>query len=263
MPGPEQALTVLVTGGTGALGRQVVEQLREKGHRAVIFSRRPGQGDWVQGDLATGAGLAEAVRGMDAVVHAGSATTQPWRYRATDVEGTRRLLRLAREAGVRHLVYVSIVGMEGVRYPYYRHKLAAEAVVNEGIAPWSILRATQFHTLLEIFLDGMSRLPGLMLVPFAWRFQPVDTHDVAARLVQLVSQEPGGLLPDFGGPEVRAFKEVALSYRAARRWRKRIANLPLPFQFSRRFAEGALLCPEHRDGTITWEQYLERRYGKW
>ncbi|TMD53877.1 MAG: NAD-dependent epimerase/dehydratase family protein [Chloroflexi bacterium] len=253
---------VLVTGGTGALGRQVVKRLRERGHRAVVLSRQPGAGgDWRRGDLATGEGLAEAVAGMQGIVHAGSATVQPHRYRVTDLEGTRRLLDLASDAGVRHLVYVSIAGMEGVNYPYYRWKLAAERVVAGGKVPWSTLRATQFHTLLEVFLGGMAAVPGLLMVPFRWQFQPVDTRDVAERLVEVVTGEPGGLLSDYGGPEVRDFKSLAESWLRARRMRRRLLNLPLPFQFSRKFAEGRLLCPEHKDGTITWEQYLGRRYG--
>ena len=112
-------MNVLVTGGTGALGRDVVKHLREAGHRARVLSRKPGTGDdWVQGDLATGAGLEMAVRDMDAVIHAGSATVQPWKYRETDVVGTRRLLAMAREASIGHVVYVSIVGIEGVANPY-------------------------------------------------------------------------------------------------------------------------------------------------
>lgn len=160
-------MNVLVTGGTGVVGSHVVRALGENGHRAVVFSRQEGNGpEWRRGNLATGEGLAEAVAGMDAIVHAGSATTDLTRQRATDVEGTRRLLTAARAAGVGHLVYISIVGMEGVAYPYYRSKLAAEAIVKEDLVPWTILRATQFHTLMEVFLGFFARVPGLMPVPY-------------------------------------------------------------------------------------------------
>ena len=252
---------VLVTGGTGALGRKVVKRLLDSRHRVRILSRRAGDGDdWVQGDLVTGAGLEVAVKDIDAIVHAASDALNPRRYQATDVLGTRRLLAMAREARVRHVVYISIVGIEGVPYPYYTSKLAAEAVMRENIVPWSILRATQFHTLMEIFLDGMSKLPRLAMVPFGWQFQPVDTTDVAKRLVEVAVAEPAGILPDFGGPEVRDFKSLATSWLAIRKPDKRLVNLWLPFKFSRQFAAGRLLCPEHRDGNVTFEQYLARRY---
>jgi len=256
-------MRVLVTGGTGALGSHVVDRLRAAGHSARVFSRQPGTGeDWVQGDLATGAGLEAAVQGIDAIVHAGSATVQPTRYQVTDVLGTRRLLAMAREAHVKHAVYVSIVGMEGVAFPYYRAKLGAEAVVKEGIVPWSILRATQFHTLMEIFLGAFTKLPRMALIPYRWQFQPVDVRDVAQRLVEVVERAPAGVLPDFGGPEVRDFKSIAASWIEARGLNKRMVNLPLPLKFSRQFAAGRLLCPDHKDGTITFEQYLVDKYGR-
>ncbi len=252
---------VLVTGGTGALGREVVRRLIDSGHRARILSRKPGEGDdWVQGDLVTGAGLELAVKDIDAIVHTASDAVSPRKYQATDVLGTRRLLAMAREAGVRHVVYISIVGIEGVAFPYYKSKLAAEAVMRENIVPWSILRATQFHSLMELFLDATSRLPRLAIVPFKWRFQPVDPTEVAARLVDIAAGRPAGMQPDFGGPEVREFKSLATSWLAIRKPDKRLVNLWLPFKFSRQFAAGLVLCPEHRDGTITFEQYLARRY---
>jgi uncharacterized protein YbjT (DUF2867 family) len=254
-------MKVLVTGGTGTLGREVVTQLRAKGHTARVMSRKPGSGDdWVQGDLVTGVGLDRALIGMDAVVHAASAATQPLKLHATDVVGTRRVLAMAREAGVRHAVYISIVGIDGVTYPYYKYKVTAEAVVRESIVPWSILRATQFHTLMDTFLSAFSKLPGLETVPFSWQFQPVDAAEVASRLVEVVTGEPRGMLPDFGGPEVRTFKSLAESWLKARGSGKRMVNLPLPFKFSRQFSEGCVLAPDHLDGTTTFEQYLERRY---
>ena len=254
-------MNILVTGGTGVLGREVVERLRASGHRARVLSRKPGTGgDWAQGDVATGAGLNEALIGIDAVVHAATAATNPLKWRATDVVGTRRVLAMARAAGVRHAVYVSIVGMEGVSYPYYKYKVEAEAIVRENIVPWTILRATQFHSLMETFLSAFSALPGLAAVPTTWQFQPIDPGDVAQRLVAVVAGEPAGLLPDFGGPEVRDLRSLAVPWLAARRSRKRLVNISLPFKFSRQFAEGRLLCPNHKDGPTTFEQYLEKRY---
>ena len=254
-------MNILVTGGTGTLGRHVVRLLRNAGHRARILSRNPrGHVDAVQGNLATGAGLIKALSGMDAIIHAASATTQLTKLRETDVVGTRRLLAMAREERVKHVVFISIVGIEGVAYPYYRTKLAAEAVVEESIIPWTIVRATQFHSLMETFLGVFSKAPMLAAVPFAWQFQPVDPSEVATRLVEVVKQEPAGRLPDFGGPEVRDLKGIAESWLKSRKLSKRLINLPLPLKFSRQFAAGRLLCPDHKDGKITFEQYLAEKY---
>jgi uncharacterized protein YbjT (DUF2867 family) len=257
-------MNVLVTGGTGALGREVVNELRGSGHRARVLSRMRGIGhDWAQGDLASGKGLDKALTDMDVVIHAGSAAREPWRLKAVDVDGTRRLIDAAKLAGVRHLVFISIVGMEGIAYPYYASKLKAESVVKEGTLPWTILRATQFHTLMETFLKAFAILPRIAAIPVNWQFQPVDTRDVAARLVQVAGQEPQGMLPDFGGPEVRTFKSLADSWLQARHMTRRVVNFSPPLKFSRQVAEGKLLTPDHKDGTITFEQYLIRKYGKW
>jgi uncharacterized protein YbjT (DUF2867 family) len=152
------------------------------------------------------------------------------------------------------------VGIDGSAYPYFKYKLAAERVIEEDILPWSILRATQFHPLMETFLEAFSKLPLIATIPFKWQFQPVAPVEVAARLVEVVRNEPAGRLPDFGGPEVRNFWSLAESWLIARKMNKRRVNLPLPFKFSRQVAAGRLLCPEHLDGKITFEQYLQEKY---
>lgn len=255
-------MNVLVTGGTGTLGRQVVMRLRQAGHRARIFSRQPrAHVDAVQGDLKTGAGLDKAVAGMDAIIHAATGARQSLTSRRADVGGTRRLLEAARKAGIKHVVYISIVGIDRVDgYPYYRAKLGAERLIRDGGIPWSILRATQFHDLMELFLRGFSTVPGLTAIPFEWQFQPVDAKKVADRLVQVVLAEPARMLPDFGGPEIRGFKSLAEAWLSARKENRRLVNLPFPIRFSRQWAEGRLLTPDHREGKITFDQHLAERY---
>jgi uncharacterized protein YbjT (DUF2867 family) len=197
---------------------------------------------------------------MDAVVHAASATRNPLRGRATDVLGTRRLLALARDAGVRHFVFISIVGIENVAYPYYRTKLAAEQVVRENMVPWSILRATQFHSFIEVLLAGFSRIPGLTAIPTRWRFQPVAAHEVAHRVVSIVAGAPGGTQPAFGGPEVRSFGSLAGEWIAARKSGRRIVHLPMPLRMNRQIEGGALTCPDKAVGTVTFAEHLAERY---
>jgi len=257
-------MNALVTGGTGTLGHEVVAELRSAGHRARVLSRKPGTGgDWAQGDLASGASLDRALEDIEVIVHAASAAAQPWRLHATDVVGTRRLIEAAARAHVKHLVFISIVGMEGVAYPYYTRKLEAEKVVREGSLPWTILRATKFHASIDFFLSRFCSIPGLAMVPLAWQFQPVDAREVARRLTELALGPPAGRVPDFGGPEVRTFRSLAESWLKARRQNRRLVNLPIPFAFSGQFAAGKLLVPEHKDGTVKFEQYLVRKYGRW
>ncbi|WP_354642547.1 SDR family oxidoreductase [Kitasatospora camelliae] len=247
---------VLVTGGTGTLGRAVVRRLLAEGEPVRVLSRQahtPGDHAWAVGDLVTGQGVATAVAGARVVVHL--ATTNGRR----DVAAARRLAGAATAAGVPHLLYVSIVGIDRVPLPYYRAKLAAEREVEHAGTGWTVLRATQFHDLLLRLMDGSARLP-VMPVPAGLRFQPVDVRDVAGRLAELVAVGPSGRVADFGGPEVRAFEELARSYLAARGLHRPLLPVRLPGRTFRAYREGRHLAPEHRDGRITFERVLAERY---
>src|SRR3990172_4952045 len=201
---------ILVTGGSGGLGSELVPRLAAAGHTVRVLSRRPRppstNTEWAQGDLATGEGLAEAVSGVDAVIHA--ATSPFRRTRQTDVEGTRRLLDAAGAAGEPHFFYISIVGIDRIPLPYYKAKLAAEKLVEESAVPYTIPRATQFHSLIDRFLRTLVRLP-LALLPKDLKFQPIDTGEVAERMVAALAAGPAGRLPDLGGPEVFTFAQLA------------------------------------------------------
>lgn len=207
----------------------------------------------------TGTGVAKAIVGADAVVHAATTVRQSLGGR-NDIKATRLLLGAAREAHVKHFVYVSIVGIDRIAYPYYRSKVVCEALVADAGVPWSILRATQFHELMETYLSRYARVPRLLTAPLRWQFQPVEADEVAARLVEVALGQPGEVLPDFGGPEIRDFESIGRAWLKARHEERKIVNLELPFRYSRQFADGLLLCPDHRDGKITFEQYLADRY---
>lgn len=245
---------ILVTGGTGTLGRRVVERLRAGGHEARAMSRsgRPGA---IRGDLLTGEGLDEAVRGVRAIIHCASSPTR--KTRRTDVGGTERLLRAAERAGVSHLVYISIVGIDRAQsYPYYRVKLETERLIEGSPVPHTILRATQFHDFVLGLLRPLARLP-LMPVPKGFLLQPIDAGETANRLVEIALSEPAGRVPDVGGPEVRTVGELGRSYlRATGRGRRRLLEVPVPGRKGRAFREGAETCPDHTYGSITWEEFL-------
>jgi uncharacterized protein YbjT (DUF2867 family) len=245
---------ILVTGATGELGRPLVEQLRTRGEEVRAMSRH---GE-VKADLATGEGLDAAVAGVATIVHAASSPVR--NLRETDVDGTRRLVAAAEKAGVGHVVYVSIVGIERAQaYFYYRAKLQAEAIVAAGGVPWTIFRATQFHSLMpERLFPAMSPF-GVLPIDPRWQMQPVEVTEVAARLAAVATAAPAGRLPDFGGPQVLTWLEMARAWKRAGGSRKIVLRLPIPGDFSREFRDG-LICPEHRDGKVTYEEWLARRY---
>jgi uncharacterized protein YbjT (DUF2867 family) len=243
---------VLVTGGTGTLGRGVVSRLREQGHEVRVLSRRPGAGTH-EGDLTTGAGVAAAAEGAELVVHAASDTH---RMGGADVDQTRHLLDATRGAG--HLLYVSIVGIDRIPFLYYRRKLACEGLLASARVPYTILRATQFHELIAILLQTAGRLP-LSPLPLDFRFQTIAADEVAARVVQVLGGPPQARADDVGGPEVLTLREMAEAWKAARGGPRRLVPLRIPGRVAQAFREGWNTCPDHADGRQTWAQYLAGR----
>jgi uncharacterized protein YbjT (DUF2867 family) len=246
---------VLVTGGTGVLGRRVVERLGSEGIRARVFSRS-GKPGTMRGDLLTGEGLGPAVQGVDIIIHCASS---PFRNaRGVDVEGTRRLLEAAAEAGVSHLAYISIVGIDrATSYPYYRIKLETEQVIEAGPIPHTILRATQFYDLVLMALRFLDRLP-VMVIPRGFLGQPIDAGEVADHLVELAISGPAGRVPDIGGPEIGTLADAAREYLRVKGSRRRIFEVPVPGKTARAIREGALVCPDQAYGKIRWEDFLDK-----
>ncbi len=200
---------VLVTGGTGTLGRHLVPLLLAAGDSVRVMSRTPGEGA-VIADLMTGGGLEEAVAGVDVVVHA---ATDPLRARRVDLVGTGRLIERLISNGRAHLLYVSIVGVDRHALPYYKAKWAAEQLVKASPLPWTILRAVQFHELLD---KAFTAMRPVLVTPKGFRFQPVAAAEAASRIADLVAQCPGGRATDLGGPEMREMDDLAMAWKRVR-----------------------------------------------
>jgi uncharacterized protein YbjT (DUF2867 family) len=257
---------ILVTGGTGTLGRYVVARLRDAGRDVRVLSRQarqPEQGvELVTGDLDTGEGIDAAVEGAGTIVHLAGA-------RKGDGEKAQTLVTAASRAGARHLVHISVVGVGRVpvasrvdraMFGYFESKRTAEEVVAGSGVPWTALRATQFHDLLLATARGMARLP-VIPVPSGFRFQPVEADEVAARLVELALAEPAGPVPDIAGPRVYEMSELVRGYLRARGKHRLLVPLRLPGKAARAFREGANLSPDRAVGRLTWEDYLAARVG--
>ncbi len=245
---------ILVTGGTGLLGSRVVEHLDARGARTRILSHS-GRAGTIRGDLLTGEGLEQAVAGAGTAVHCASS---PTKTHQVDVGGTRRLLQAAGQAGVSHIVFISIVGVDlNPYFPYYRTKLEVERMVERSPLPWTILRATQFHDFVLRLIRILERLP-VLLAPKGVLLQPIDVSEVAGRLTELTLLEPLGHVPDVGGPEVRTFAELTRSYLEAAGRRRRVLEVPLPGKTARALREGAQLALDYRYGKLRWEEFLEQ-----
>ncbi|RNL83364.1 SDR family oxidoreductase [Halostreptopolyspora alba] len=248
--------TTLVTGGSGTLGRHIVRRLVKADEDTRVLTRRsapawPDGASWFTGDLSDGHGVGQALDGCSTVIHC---ATDPWGG-TRDITQAGNLLSEATRAGVEHVVFVSIVGCDRFPYTYHQTKAAVEGLVEDSGLGHTILRATQFHELLDWVLNRVSRLP-VVPVPAKTYIQPVAAADVAERLMELVNGSPQGRAPDMGGPEVRTVRDLANRYLAAHHVRARATSLPLPGALGSALRSGMLLAPDNRKGHKTWEEHL-------
>jgi len=234
-------MRIAIVGGTGTVGAAAARALRDRGHEVRVLSRH--SPDYAV-DLRSGTGLEAALAGVDVVIDAAQGG------RKVLVDGTRRLLRAERDAGVGHHIGVSIVGIDRVGGPYYKLKLAQEAVIREGGVPWTIVRATQFHTLLA---DGFSKFARLGVLPVVSApVQPVDPAEVGRALADTAECEPSEAITQFAGPEVISAGELA------RRWRAATGSHAIPVRLpaTRSLKAGGLTNPGAWRGCNTFEKWL-------
>ena len=224
--------------------------LEAKGDEAVVLSRAGGT------DLTAGSGLRERLEGVDVVVDV--TNTSGTQRRATDffeaVAGN--LQRLGADAGVRHVVTVSIVGIDRASgFGYYAAKLAHEAAATSGTVPASIVRATQFHEFPGQVLARSRRGP-VALVP-RMRVQSVSARAVAERLVSVAGGAPPAGTVQVAGPEERDLVDLARGVLDREGSRVRVLAVRIPGAAGRAMAAGALL-PESAFDVIgpTFDEWL-------
>lgn len=244
---------VLVTGAAGTLGNALVSRLVGQQHQVrVLLHHRsadfPPVVQVARGDVRSPADLAEAVSGVDTVIHA---ATSPFRQAtATELEGTRAVLAATGPAGA-HVVYPSIVGVDRLGGTYYRAKWQAEQLV-AAASHSTIQRATQLHPTMDKMLSHR-----VFPVTAHLAFQLLDAGDLADRLIGLVEAGPARRAEDLGGPEVLALRDIVAARRAATS--RRTVLIPVPALGPLRALDaGHHLCPDHPRGHITWKQWLSR-----
>jgi len=194
-------MKIIVIGGTGLIGTQVVEKLAATGHEAVPAAPSTGV------DILTGTGLDAALQGADVVVNLANSPT----FDAASIDFFRtsmtNVLAAGERAGVRHQVVLSIVGVDQVPdVDYYRAKALQEELLRNGSTPYSIVRATQFFEFVDAVLswttDGDTvRLPARPI-------QPMASADVAEAVFEVAVGTPLLGIRDVAGPDVFTLDEL-------------------------------------------------------
>ncbi|MGW6201009.1 SDR family oxidoreductase [Kribbella sp. NPDC055110] len=245
--------TILVTGGTGTIGRQVVPLLQAAGSKVGVLSRHAGdRGDGVEYlavDLLNGEGLDRAVDGVDVILHLAGGPKG-------DELGTRNLVEAAERAKVGHLVHISVTAVDQLPLTYFKSKLGAEQAVRASSVPWTVLRVAQLHDFAWNTLQAMAKLPVLPM-PGGLRLQPVDGRDVAERLAELVLGAPQGLVADLVGPKVYSLSELSRDYLRATGKHRLSLPIRVPGKAGKVYRAGSNLTLTGADvGTHTWDEFV-------
>lgn len=243
-------MRIVVAGGTGFLGRKVVEALRAAGHDPVALSRSTGV------DLLSGTGLVAALQGADAVIDASArAATSSKDSLAFFPLVTQNLLAAEREAGVGHHVAISIIGAAEIAANYYAGKAVQEQILMGAEAGWSMLRTTQFHEFVIQLIAG-GKMGPFQVVP-KMRSQPIAAAEVAAELVRIAEGAPSGIVPALAGPLEERMADLVRRYLAATGERRPVIELSIPGAWGRGMRNGTLLpAAGTRRGRETFDEWL-------
>lgn len=209
-------MKIVVIGGSGLIGSNIVNRLRHHGHETVAASPRTGV------NTITGQGLAEALAGAQVVVDVTNSPSFEDRAVLEFFETSgRNLLAAEAAAGVEHHVALSVVGTD--RLPengYFRAKVAQEALIKASKIPYTILRATQFFEFVEGIVNssvdgGMIRLSPALI-------QPIAADDVSAVLADLAVGRPVNGIVEVGGPDRFPLDELARKFLAAHKDKREV-----------------------------------------
>lgn len=249
---------ILITGGTGNLGSHVRRQLADADAAVRIMSRRqPASGEdqgveWSVADLVSGEGLADAVADIDVIVHTAS---NLW-PRSVEREGGRNLFAAARAAGVQHVIYSSIMGVDKIDFFYYRDKLEVERMLADSGLGYTIVRAAQFHKFVLMNVRAMTKLP-IAIQPKGWQFQPIYAGDVAGAIVADALTGPANGIKRIAGPEVLSLDQLMGTWMEIFGQSKPVLRLPVPSGLSRGFRAGHNTSPANSVSGLRWSEYLE------
>ena len=243
--------SILVTGGTGTIGRRVVPLLRQADRKVRVLSRHPRPAEsgvqHLAGDTVKGTGLDAALEGIDTVLHlAGGA-------KGDDV-AARNLVLAARHAGVRHVILISVVGADRMPIGYFRMKREAEREIENSGIGWTILRVAQLH---DFALPVVKMLAKMSIAPRGLRFESVHVDEVAAALAELALSSPAGRAADLTGPEPLEIADMIRAFNTARGKQRALLPIRIPGAVGRAYRAGENLAVEPVSrSSRTWAQFL-------
>lgn len=243
-------MRIAVAGGTGTVGRYVVQAARRRGHEVVLLTRSNGV------DVLKGQRIDNAIAGADAVIDVLNATTLSTKKAVQFFESaSRQLLSAEKRAGTKHHVALSIVGIDDIDTSYYAGKLAQERLVAASDVPHTVARTGQFHEFAEQIV-AQTTMGALTLVPRTLT-RPVAAEEVGEHLVTVAEGHPAGRATDLLGPRDESLADMVRRMYAHDGTRRRVLELRFPGAYGRGLASGELRGGDSRTtARTTFDEWL-------
>jgi uncharacterized protein YbjT (DUF2867 family) len=246
-------MKIVVIGGSGLIGSNLVNRLRQKGHEVVAASPNSGV------NTITREGLAEALSGAQVVVDVANSPSFEDKAVLEFFETSgRNLLAAEAAAGVGHHVALSVVGAD--RLPesgYLRAKVAQEKLIETSKIPFTILRATQFFEFVSGIIQSAAKDNEIRLSPAL--LQPIVSDDVAAALAELTVGKPVNGIVEVGGPEKIPLDAIVRRYLAAKGDKRQVIADVHARYFGTELNDKSLTPADRpRLGAVGFEDWLSR-----
>ena len=249
----DKSVKIVIIGGSGLIGKKLVKNLRQRGHKVVAASPSSGV------NTLTGEGLAEALVGASVVVDVANSPSFEDKAVLEFFETSgRNLLAAEAAAGVGHHIALSVVGTDRLLASgYFRAKMAQENLIKASAIPYTIVRATQFFefvgAIAQSATDGQTvRLPPALM-------QPIVSDDVAAALAEIAVAEPLNGTVELAGPEPIQMDELVRRYLSANRDARKVTTDVQAGYFGTAVNDQSLIPGDHpRLGPTRFEDWLSR-----
>lgn len=240
---------ILITGGTGTLGKRLCQLLDSQKTSYTIGTRKESNDPrMVTMDLIHNTGLREAVAGKELIFHLATDMKK-------DTKITQNLLKALGGQSKVHLVYISIVGIEDIPFSYYRKKLASENAIKHSGIPFTIVRATQFHEFAHSIITNLLKY-RIGILPKKIVLQTIDVSLVAKELVNVSQKPPENKTYELGGAEILNLGQMAaiwLKVTGKRRW---ILNIPILGKLGKALRYGSLTTRYSKPKSSRYQQWL-------
>ena len=253
---------ILLTGGTGQLGRMLLKQIDNEDFHIDILTRNKNIGsiknvEYINADLTKVETLGSLGSDYDIIIHCAS---DPKNSESIDIKGTHNLLKSIKGGRPKNFIYISIVGVDKSTFPYYQNKLKTEELVVDSGIPYTIMRITQFHDFIyDRILNTANLEDGPIIIPDGLQFQSIDLMDVCGEILGLLKNGPSNSTIRIGGPEILKISDIIRNYQEVIKPEKEISLVPPHNDFQKLFTTGINLCSNHKTGKITWRDFLTEK----